>query len=58
MKTGGESVDVFGEGYSWHNVHGLQFLEQKLTSVGDLYGGNVSGRLAVVAPRDRERGTN
>ena len=37
-----QSVYVFGEGYSWHYVHGLELLEEKLAGVGNLQGRDVS----------------
>ena len=47
-------LDVLGERDAWHNIHGLQFLEEQLAGIGDLQRGDMARGLAEVAPEELE----
>lgn len=48
------SLVVAGQFESGDNVHGLKLLKQQLAGVGDSQGGNMTGRLTVVAPAEHQ----
>lgn len=48
------SLVVAGQFESGDNVHGLKLLKQQLAGVRDSQGGNVTGRLTVVAPAEHQ----
>ena len=47
-------LDVLGERDAWHNIHGLQFLEEQLAGIGDLQRGDMARGLTKVAPEELE----
>lgn len=51
------SLVVAGQFESGDNVHGLKLLKQQLAGVRDSQGGNMTGRLTVVAPAEHQINT-